>query len=125
MGAVGGALLTIPLLDPTKVDPSLGWRLACGLGAIRALGVLIVRGMCERIRAGCSSMAESARVIESSRRSTYRCAPRTANCPSHAGGVIEAIFGVKAERQTLENLATPLTAADVDTETESRARSTA
>ena len=43
MGAVNGALLTIPLLDPTKVDPSLGWRLACGLGAIRALGVLIVR----------------------------------------------------------------------------------
>jgi len=43
VGAVGGALLTIPLLDPTKVDPSLGWRLACGLGAIRALGVLIVR----------------------------------------------------------------------------------
>ena len=42
-----------------------------------------------------------------------------------AGGVIEAIFGVKAERQTLENLATPLTAADVDSETESHARSTA
>jgi MFS family permease len=38
VGAVGGALLTIPLLDPTKVDPSLGWRLAFGLGAVLALG---------------------------------------------------------------------------------------
>jgi MFS family permease len=43
IGAVGGALLTIPLLDPTKVDPSIGWRVAFGLGAILALGVFIVR----------------------------------------------------------------------------------
>jgi hypothetical protein len=28
------------------------------------------------------------------------------------GGVVEAIFGVKAERQTLEDLAKPLTAED-------------
>ena len=26
VGAVGGALLTIPLLDPTLVNPSIGWR---------------------------------------------------------------------------------------------------
>jgi MFS family permease len=43
VGAVGGALLTIPLLDPTKVDPSIGWRLAFGLGAVLALGVFLVR----------------------------------------------------------------------------------
>ncbi|HEY6812283.1 MAG TPA: MFS transporter [Propionibacteriaceae bacterium] len=43
VGAVGGALLTIPLLDPTKVNPSIGWRLAFGLGAVLALGVLLVR----------------------------------------------------------------------------------
>ena len=43
IGAVGGALLTIPLLDPTLVNPAIGWRLAFGLGAILALGVLIVR----------------------------------------------------------------------------------
>jgi MFS family permease len=43
VGAVGGALLTIPLLDPTKINPSLGWRLAFGLGAVLALGVLLVR----------------------------------------------------------------------------------
>ena len=43
IGAVGGALLTIPLLDPTLVNPAIGWRLAFGLGAILALGVLIAR----------------------------------------------------------------------------------
>jgi hypothetical protein len=29
-----------------------------------------------------------------------------------AGGVVEAIFGVKAERQALEDIATPLTVED-------------
>ncbi|HEX3929208.1 MAG TPA: MFS transporter [Nocardioides sp.] len=43
VGAAGGSLLTIPLLDPTVVDPSYGWRLAFGLGAVLALGVLFVR----------------------------------------------------------------------------------
>ena len=43
VGAAGGALLTIPLLDPTLVDPALGWRLAFGLGAILAIGVFLVR----------------------------------------------------------------------------------
>jgi MFS family permease len=43
VGAAGGALLTIPLLDPTMVDPAWGWRLAFGLGAILAVGILIVR----------------------------------------------------------------------------------
>ena len=43
VGAAAGALLTIPLLDPTVVDPAWGWRLAFGLGAILAVGVLIVR----------------------------------------------------------------------------------
>jgi MFS family permease len=43
VGAAGGALLTIPLLDPTKVDQEWGWRLAFGLGAILAVAILIVR----------------------------------------------------------------------------------
>jgi MFS family permease len=43
IGAAGGSLLTIPLLDPTKVDPAWGWRLAFGLGAILAIGILLVR----------------------------------------------------------------------------------
>src|SRR3954449_5786786 len=43
VGAAGGALLTIPLLDPSVVDPALGWRLAFGAGAILALGIFIVR----------------------------------------------------------------------------------
>ena len=43
LGAAGGALLTIPLLDPTKVDPAWGWRIAFGLGAILAVGILLVR----------------------------------------------------------------------------------
>ncbi len=43
VGAAGGALLTIPLLDPTVIDQAWGWRLAFGLGAILALGILLVR----------------------------------------------------------------------------------
>jgi MFS family permease len=43
VGAAGGALLTIPLLDPTVIDQSIGWRLAFGLGAILAVGILLVR----------------------------------------------------------------------------------
>lgn len=43
IGAAGGALLTIPLLDPTVVSAEWGWRLAFGLGAILAVGILLVR----------------------------------------------------------------------------------
>ena len=43
VGAAGGALLTIPLLDPTVIDQEWGWRLAFGLGAILAVGIFIVR----------------------------------------------------------------------------------
>jgi MFS family permease len=43
VGAAGGALLTIPLLDPTMIDQAWGWRLAFGLGAILAVGILLVR----------------------------------------------------------------------------------
>src|SRR3954451_17826116 len=43
IGAAAGALLTIPLLDPSVVDPSWGWRLAFGLGAVLAVGILLVR----------------------------------------------------------------------------------
>jgi len=43
VGAAAGALLTIPLLDPTVINQAWGWRLAFGLGAILAVGVLLVR----------------------------------------------------------------------------------
>ena len=43
VGAALGSLLTIPLLDPKVVDPALGWRLAFGLGAVLAIGILVVR----------------------------------------------------------------------------------
>ena len=43
VGAAGGALLTIPLLDPTVIDQAWGWRLAFGLGAVLAIGILLVR----------------------------------------------------------------------------------
>jgi MFS family permease len=43
IGAAGGSLLTIPLLDPKILDPSIGWRLAFALGAILAIGILFVR----------------------------------------------------------------------------------
>jgi MFS family permease len=43
VGAGAGALLTIPLTDPTVIDPEIGWRSAFALGAVLALGVLLVR----------------------------------------------------------------------------------
>ncbi len=43
VGAAAGSLLTIPLLDPTVINPSYGWRFAFALGAILAVGVLFVR----------------------------------------------------------------------------------
>src|SRR4051812_27427945 len=43
VGAGAGALLTIPLLDPTIVSADVGWRLAFGLGAVLAVGILLVR----------------------------------------------------------------------------------
>ena len=43
VGAAVGALLTIPLTDPTIIDPEFGWRMAFALGAVLALGVLLVR----------------------------------------------------------------------------------
>ncbi len=43
VGAALGSLLTIPLLDPTIVPAEWGWRLAFGLGAILAVGILLVR----------------------------------------------------------------------------------
>jgi len=43
VGAAAGSLLTIPLLDPTMVNPEWGWRAAFALGAILAVGILLVR----------------------------------------------------------------------------------
>jgi MFS family permease len=43
VGAAAGSLLTIPLLDPNVIDQAWGWRLAFGLGAVLAVGILIVR----------------------------------------------------------------------------------
>ncbi len=43
VGAAAGALLTIPLLDPTLVPAEYGWRLAFGIGAVLAVGIFVVR----------------------------------------------------------------------------------
>ena len=43
VGAAAGSLLTIPLLDPSIISARIGWRLAFGLGAILAVGILLVR----------------------------------------------------------------------------------
>ena len=43
VGATIGTLLTIPLTDPTVINPEIGWRGAFALGAILAVGILIVR----------------------------------------------------------------------------------
>ncbi|WP_426246346.1 MFS transporter [Nocardioides sp. LHG3406-4] len=44
VGAAFGAMLTVPLLDPDVVtNQEIGWRAAFALGAILAVGILIVR----------------------------------------------------------------------------------
>jgi MFS family permease len=43
LGAAGGALVTIPLLDPNLVPAGLGWRLCFALGATLGLVILFVR----------------------------------------------------------------------------------
>ena len=43
LGTLVGALVSIPLLNGRFVSPSLGWRLAFGLGALLAVAVLVLR----------------------------------------------------------------------------------
>ncbi|HWT07040.1 MAG TPA: MFS transporter, partial [Xanthomonadales bacterium] len=43
IGTLIGSLVSVPLLDGRFISPSLGWRLAFGLGAFLALAVLAVR----------------------------------------------------------------------------------
>jgi MFS family permease len=43
VGAMLGAALSIVLLDERLIDPSLGWRLAFGLGGILGVAILLVR----------------------------------------------------------------------------------
>ncbi len=43
IGTLLGSVLSIPLLDGKFVPPSLGWRLAFGLGVVLAVAVLFVR----------------------------------------------------------------------------------
>jgi MFS family permease len=168
IGAVGGALLTIPLLDPTKVDTSIGWRLAFGLGAILALGVFIVRRHVpesprwlfihgredegDRIvteieeqvifpletRALCIAFFYGVGTAAGGIAGPLLFGALIQNASSSgditkiavgyfigaalmvAGGVVEAIFGVSAERQALENIAMPLTAADPEGQTDAK-----
>lgn len=43
IGTLIGSLVSVPLLDGRFVAPSLGWRLAFGLGALLAIAVLAIR----------------------------------------------------------------------------------
>ncbi|TQL68975.1 putative MFS family arabinose efflux permease [Nocardioides albertanoniae] len=43
IGAAGGSLLTVLLLNEAVIDPAWGWRIAFALGAVLALGILFVR----------------------------------------------------------------------------------
>src|SRR6476661_341490 len=43
LGTALGGLLSVPLLNPDLFSASTGWRLSFGLGAVLALGILIVR----------------------------------------------------------------------------------
>ena len=65
IGAAAGSLLTIPLLDPTIVDPAWGWRLAFGLGADpRRRHPDRPPARARRARAGSSSTAARTRASE-------------------------------------------------------------
>ncbi|MBI1942216.1 MAG: MFS transporter [Betaproteobacteria bacterium] len=43
IGAAAGAALSLVLLDPARLAPDLGWRLAFALGAVLAFAILLVR----------------------------------------------------------------------------------
>jgi MFS family permease len=43
LGAAGGALLSVVLLDTALFAADVGWRLAFGLGALLGVGILVVR----------------------------------------------------------------------------------
>ena len=43
LGAAGGALLAVPLLDTALFAADFGWRLAFGIGAALGIGILLVR----------------------------------------------------------------------------------
>ncbi len=43
IGAAGGAILSVWLLDPSVLDPDMGWRLAFGSGAVLGLVILFLR----------------------------------------------------------------------------------
>ena len=43
VGAAAGSLLTVPLLNPDLVPVEIGWRGAFALGAVLAVGILLVR----------------------------------------------------------------------------------
>src|SRR5262249_44359910 len=43
VGAEGGALLSVWLLDPAVLGPDMGWRLAFGSGAVLGLVILYLR----------------------------------------------------------------------------------
>ena len=43
LGTLLGSIASIPLLDGRFISPSLGWRLAFGLGALLAVAVLLIR----------------------------------------------------------------------------------
>ncbi len=43
LGAAGGALLAVPLLDTALFAADFGWRLAFGIGAALGFGILLVR----------------------------------------------------------------------------------
>ena len=57
IGAAGGALLTLPLLDPTRVDPASGGGWPSGSARCWPSASCSSGAMCRRARAGCSSTA--------------------------------------------------------------------
>lgn len=59
LGAAGGALLTVPLLDNLPLN--IGWRVAFGMGVLLGLAILLVRRHVPESPAGCSSTAVTGR----------------------------------------------------------------
>ena len=93
VGAAGGALLSVWLLDPAVLGPDLGWRLAFGSGAVLGPVILFLRRF----------LPESPGEI-------------VAGYGLGAGLMIAAALvtvwlGVDAERRPLEEVAPPLSSA--------------
>jgi MFS family permease len=93
LGAIGGALLSIVMLDTDIFAANVGWRLTFALGVVLGLVILLVRRNVPESRGGSSSTGRGTRRRNSSPRSNGRSRrnggrnfrPRPGRSPSTSG----------------------------------------